>query len=69
MLDMTVSELRTTTFYTTVILVSLGTLCAGRLATVASFAPVHPIRDNLPGNDLNCGTWDHEYNQQLRLSE
>jgi hypothetical protein len=21
--------------------------------------------DNLPSNDLNCGTWDYEYNQQL----
>jgi hypothetical protein len=37
----------------------------GRLAAVASFARVHPICHNLPGNDRNCGTWDHEYNQQL----
>jgi len=28
----------------------------GRLAAVASFARVHPICHNLPGNDLNCGT-------------
>ena len=39
--------------------------CTGRLAAVASFACVHPIRDNLRGNDLNYGTWDYEYNQQL----
>jgi hypothetical protein len=36
-----------------------------RLAAVASFACVHAIRDNLPGNDLYCGTWDYEYSQQL----
>jgi hypothetical protein len=34
----------------------------GRIAAVASFARVHPICHNLPGNDLNCGTRDHEYN-------
>jgi hypothetical protein len=37
----------------------------GTLAAVASFARVHPMRDTLSGDDLNCGTWDYEYNQQL----